>query len=855
MKSIIIKVPVLHRTEKFPYNDIDYPLIPSLGMGTITAFLREKGITISQMDLDAQIHYEIVHERYYFNFSIFSEKDRVYKYLEGYTDGAISYSLKKIISRLKDKKYDLILLSVPTTGNISPYLLGLALAKELKETYKCVIGIGGDISYFFISELKQAMKRWTFLDFTVEGRAEFPIYNIIKCIERNHDWHHVPGIIYSKENILIENKKECRMQLMAPDFSDINLKHYTWKPSHSNKKIVVLPYMFINGCSNKCIFCDSSKFNGVYTTKNTTDIIKDLKKLSEQYSTKYFYFLNDTTNVSKKYILELCKKIIDKKLNILWTCCCRFNEMDKNTLWYMKKAGCIVVIWGLETASERLLTYVEKGITVENALNILKESHSLGIWNGLELIPGLPTERDNDIDKTIKFINNNKGYIDEIHITPFYLIKNSKLFCNAKKYGLTNVREVNQYATMEANPLTNIYIFYAFDEVNGLSWIDKKKQIIKSFNKISEYSLVSLPFRMYVRYQLLFYLYTLFKKKKDIKRRFNLSIKKVDYMARDYMVRYKKKISVVVITYNRQESLRKCLVNLHAQDYSKEYYEIIVIDDGSTDTTAQIIKGLQKDYKNLFYFRQEHNGTAHARNLGIKKSKGKIIAFIDDDCLTDKNWVKKTIKEHDKHPEYPSIGGKTIIGDTTFLGKYKNFQLGFFFTEMEYKKDFITKLKEYHNVQKKLNTTCFTSMLPTCNISYKATLFKEIGLFNIHLKFSSGEDTEFHWRLKQKGYAIFYQPGIVVRHFPEGNIFSHFRRSFQYGLPIPKIIKFNKNYPERVPNSFVNLVLSISDIFFATILKIVSIKKLLQLVLYAPIILLDEMMYRIGIMYSYTRKL
>ena len=97
-------------------------------------------------------------------------------------------------------------------------------------------------------------------------------------------------------------------------------------------------------------------------------------------------------------------------------------------------------------------------------------------------------------------------------------------------------------------------------------------------------------------------------------------------------------LSVIVPTYNRKDKIGDCLDSLINQDYPN--FETIVVDDGSTDDTSKIVSNypvkLIKNEKNL--------GLWEARNIGIENSKGEIIAFLDDDALAERDWLKKLVE-------------------------------------------------------------------------------------------------------------------------------------------------------------------------------------------------------------------
>lgn len=101
------------------------------------------------------------------------------------------------------------------------------------------------------------------------------------------------------------------------------------------------------------------------------------------------------------------------------------------------------------------------------------------------------------------------------------------------------------------------------------------------------------------------------------------------------------KISVIVPTYNEKGVLERCIESLGAQIYTD--FEIIVVDDGSTDSTPKILKNLEKSLPNFRFIGQNHLGPGAARNLGAKHAKGEILVFVDADMTFDKDFLKKLI--------------------------------------------------------------------------------------------------------------------------------------------------------------------------------------------------------------------
>jgi glucosyl-dolichyl phosphate glucuronosyltransferase len=114
-------------------------------------------------------------------------------------------------------------------------------------------------------------------------------------------------------------------------------------------------------------------------------------------------------------------------------------------------------------------------------------------------------------------------------------------------------------------------------------------------------------------------------------------------------------ISVVIITRNRAEWLRDVLNSLTMQSRSAD--EVVVVDNSSTDTTKEVVMSFG-DKMNIKYVFESKRGIPQARNAGITKASGEIIAFIDDDCVADPNWLKNIEIPFVKDPNIGAVGGE-----------------------------------------------------------------------------------------------------------------------------------------------------------------------------------------------------
>jgi len=203
------------------------------------------------------------------------------------------------------------------------------------------------------------------------------------------------------------------------------------------------------------------------------------------------------------------------------------------------------------------------------------------------------------------------------------------------------------------------------------------------------------------------------------------------------------KFSIIVPTFNRKKLLIECLNALLNQDYPKNMYEVLVIDDGSNDGTFKLVHFFKKKYSNLRYFQIQHSGPGPARNFGLSKSRGKFIAFTDDDCIVDFDWLKK-IELAFKKTGADAVGGSIINP----IDKY--------ISNAQYILNFSSWFPEMNEG--------LVRDIPTANIAYKKKSIIKYS-FEKGLLGYSYEDSIFNYILFSEGKKIFFYPGIKVKHY------------------------------------------------------------------------------------------
>lgn len=157
------------------------------------------------------------------------------------------------------------------------------------------------------------------------------------------------------------------------------------------------------GCSYPCIFCFKSMYGNSVRKKDPYHLIDEIKKAIATNNIKTAYFMDLEFTIAKKNVMQLCDLLISNGAPIKWCCQTRADAVDKNLLEKMKQAGCTLIHYGVETASERIMKLIKKNITKDKiieGINLTKES---GIDTACFFMFGFPTETKQEMDETIEF--------------------------------------------------------------------------------------------------------------------------------------------------------------------------------------------------------------------------------------------------------------------------------------------------------------------------------------------------------------------------------------------------------------------------------------------------------------------
>lgn len=308
------------------------------------------------------------------------------------------------------------------------------------------------------------------------------------------------------------------------------------------------------------------------------------------------------------------------------------------------------------------------------------------------------------------------------------------------------------------------------------------------------------------------------------------------------------KSSVIIVTYNRAELLKKCIDSLSNQTVSPN--EIIIVDNNSTDNTKEVVENYKKKL-NIKYVFESKKGIAYARNSGIRNSSYDLVVFIDDDCVAEKDWLELMIKCNILYEDIPVIGGD--IPPVLANNAYSDVSYYFWKTWIH---DFTVRHLQTRRI--KWLTRYFencdfdekpveTLSLSTSNISFKRNVLGENLIFDVRMP--PCEDEELNYRLHSLGYKKYFVPEIRVKHLYRTSLKSFLIQQFNFGRGHFKVRKKWKNIPSLLPDNLPNAFLFVIAPFIIP-LRLFLNYSLLNSIKYAPIVLLREVFFRLGVLYE-----
>jgi radical SAM superfamily enzyme YgiQ (UPF0313 family) len=371
------------------------------------------------------------------NYSIYSSKDLMKVIGDEVQNPYISLFREQFIPSIVRDRPDLIGVSITATSQIIP---GLTLCRLIKEAAPDLhVTIGGSIFTRLVDNVRRCPSLFDLTDDIVVFEGETALLELVNQLDGKKDYSKVPNLIYRQNGKIMVNQpfySENVNQLPAPNYDGFPLGRYL-SPEP------VLPVQFSRGCYYKdCAFCALTLDHQNFRQKEPARTIEELAWLKQRYGAQYFFFTDECFALSPTK--RLCQQMIERQLDVKWTCEMRFEKnLTRDLLASMRDAGCLKIVFGLESFNQRVMDFMKKGIKQEWVRRIADDCVDLGIAVHCYIIVGFPTETEEEALETMNFIVENKKLHESFGFSCqpclFDLEKEAPIMSDPAGYGIRRI--------------------------------------------------------------------------------------------------------------------------------------------------------------------------------------------------------------------------------------------------------------------------------------------------------------------------------------------------------------------------------------------------------------------------------
>jgi radical SAM superfamily enzyme YgiQ (UPF0313 family) len=294
----------------------------------------------------------------------------------------------KIKDALEEKQPDLIGFSILNANRWG----GIEIARIARQVNPRVKIVFGGIGATFLWE--HFLTHFKEVDFVVIGEGELTFLKLIRSLETNRPQaiEKIKGVAFRKNG----------QPIRTPEAEPIGRLNDLPDPA---KYFDYQHLALTRGCGGNCNFCGSPRFWGRNVRFHSADYFVDQLERLFHKGRQFFYFSDDTFTANKRRVIEICRKIIEKKLDITWHAISRVDYVSEEVLYWMRKAGCIQISYGVESGSERIRKFLLKNISSEKIQSAFALTQKFGIMARAYFIYGAPEESRQTIQETIDLIN------------------------------------------------------------------------------------------------------------------------------------------------------------------------------------------------------------------------------------------------------------------------------------------------------------------------------------------------------------------------------------------------------------------------------------------------------------------
>lgn len=359
------------------------------------------------------------------------------------------------------------------------------VCKITKENLNAVVVVGG----VHASLEPKSLLDCDYVDYVVRGEGELALLDMCDLIDKGKkDFSKIPNVNYNPMRSFINLN-----DFSVPDYGLVDVKKYP-----------VITFSTSRGCLGRCTFCYNNFYWGKMGRKclrfyNTENTIKMITGVLDKYKIREFTIADDNFGSLGKSFFDVCEALSKYKRKIMFHCLLRADYAYDKAMKALKDAGCWSIQFGLESGTQKILDFIQKETTVEQNAEALKKCKKYGIYSDANYMIGLPGETISDMNKTIRFMKNNKA--DLVGVRKFTPFPGTEAFEYCIKKGLVErpktLEDWCSFGIGDPKPnVSEIPITLLIKTVNRLNKKDYFTFIKKGFRLLREGHYKYLLFKM-----------------------------------------------------------------------------------------------------------------------------------------------------------------------------------------------------------------------------------------------------------------------------------------------------------------------------------------------------------------------
>ncbi len=366
----------------------------------------------------------------------------------------LDYFRQGVLQDIKREAPDVVGISIPSMPQM---LAGMTLAYLIKEAgLDCHVTVGGPHISMLREPLRKVSALFTLIDSAVAYDGEEALLRLTQAVVNQESLANVPNLIYRDGDQIRVNERQTPEKitnLPLPDFDGLPLGRYL-APQQA------LPLLTARGCYfGKCAFCNTGYgADDTFSQLKAEEIVDQMMTLHEKYGVNHIFFSDEA--ITPRNLKNVSPLLQALGTPIHWGGCTRFEKViNKPLLENIYAAGCRMILFGLESASQPVMDKMVKGTQLAHMSRILVESTAAGIWNHTFFFFGFPGETIEDAQQTVNFLYQHKPYIHSAALGSFLMERDSPAHRYPASFGVNLIFE---------DPDKDLAIYFDYDVDAGM---------------------------------------------------------------------------------------------------------------------------------------------------------------------------------------------------------------------------------------------------------------------------------------------------------------------------------------------------------------------------------------------------